>query len=301
MDKISAMKVYVKVVEATTFTRAAEVLHTSAVYVTRMVQALESDLGVKLLIRTTRRSKPTEAGLRYYERCVALLRDLDEMDADAQASRGSKSGVVRVSMPSLVAKSTVIPELPKFFASNPDIRLDISIVDHHPDLIEEGLDCALRVGTVSELGLVAKTLGHYKTLTYASPEYIQAHGEPSTLDDLSDHIGVSYAMKSGRIRSWEFLEGKEVRSVQLKSAILVNDTDTYMACGLAGLGLIQGSTFTLDAHVRAGRLCKVLKDYPLNPRSVSVVYVPNRTRPKRVDIFIDWLVDLYSIHRADQS
>lgn len=96
MDKISAMKAYVKVVESTSFTRAAEVLHTSTVYVTRMVQALESDLGVKLLVRTTRRSKPTDAGIRYYERCVALLRDIDEMDADAQASKGSNSGIVRV-------------------------------------------------------------------------------------------------------------------------------------------------------------------------------------------------------------
>ncbi len=301
MDKISAMKAYVKVVETTSFTRAAEVLHTSAVYVTRMVQALESDLGIKLLNRTTRRSKPTDAGIRYYERCVALLRDLDEMDADAHASKGSNSGIVRVSMPSLVAKSAVIPDLPNFFASHPDIRLDINITDQHPDLIEEGLDCALRVGTVSELGLVAKTIGYYKTLTYASPEYIRTHGEPVTLDDLSNHIGVNYAMKSGRIRSWEFLDGEEVRSVPLKSAIMVNDTDTYVACGLAGLGLIQGSTFVLDAHVRAGRLNKVLRDYPLNPRPVSVVYMPNRTKPKRVDIFIDWLVDLYSSHLADQS
>jgi LysR family transcriptional regulator for bpeEF and oprC len=301
MDKISAMKAYVKVVESTSFMGAAEVLHTSTVYVTRMVQALEWDLGVKLLNRTTRRSKPTDAGLRYYERCVALLRDLDEMDADAQASKGSNSGTVRVSMPALVAKSMVIPELPNFFANNPDIQLDISIADQHTDLIEEGLDCAVRVGPVSELGLVAKTVGTYKTLTYASPDYIRAHGEPFTLADLSDHIGVSYAMKSGRIRGWEFLDGNEVRTVPLKSAILVNDADTYVACVLAGLGLIQGGTFVLDAHVRSGRLNKVLRDYPSNPRPVSVVFMPNRTRPRRVDIFIDWLVDLYSTQMAGQS
>ena len=298
MDKISAMKAYVKVVESTTFAGAAEVLHTSPVYVTRMIQALESDLGVKLLIRTTRRSKPTDAGMRYYERCVALLRDVEEMDADVQASRGSRSGIVRVSMPSLVAKSVVIPALPNFLADNPDIQLDISIADQYPDLIEEGLDCAVRVGPVSELGVVAKTVGFYKTLTYASPDYLRAYGEPLTLDDLSHHLGVNYAMKSGRIRSWEFLEGNEVRSVVLKSAILVNDADTYVACGLAGLGLIQGGTFVLDPHVRAGRLTKVLKEYPSNPRPVSVVYMPNRTRPRRVDIFIDWLIDLYSIQLA---
>ena len=295
------MKVFVKVVESTTFTRAAEVLHTSVAYVTRMVQALESDLGVKLLNRTTRRSKPTDAGLRYYERCVALLRDLEEMDADAQASKGSNSGRVRVSMPSLVAKPIVIPELPRFLARNPGIQLDISIADQHLDLIEEGLDCAVRVGPVIEPGLVAKKVGTYKTLTYASPDYIQAYGEPFTLDDLSDHIGVSYVMKSGRIRSWEFLEGNEFRIVPLKSAIVVNDADAYVACGLAGLGLIQGGTFILDAHVRSGRLNRVLRDYPSNPRPVSVVYMPNRTRPKRVDTFIDWLVDLYSIYLADQS
>ena len=114
MDKISAMKVYVKVVEATSFTGAAEVLHASTTHVTRMVQALEQDLGVKLLNRTTRRSRPTDAGLRYYERCVALLRDLDEMDADVQASRGSQSGIVRVSMPALIAKSSVTPNCQSF-------------------------------------------------------------------------------------------------------------------------------------------------------------------------------------------
>ena len=115
------------------------------------------------------------------------------------------------------------------------------------------------------------------------------------------HRKLVYAMKPGRIRSWEFLEGSEVRCVPLKSTILVNDADTYVACRLAGLGLIQGSTFIPHAHVRSGQLSKVLRDYPLNPRPVSVVYMPNRTRPKRVDIFIDWLVDVYSVHLADQS
>jgi LysR family transcriptional regulator, regulator for bpeEF and oprC len=294
MDKIAAMKAYVKVVESTSFRGAAEVLHMSTAYVSRMVQVLESDLGVKLLNRTTRRSKPTDAGLRYYERCVGLLRDLDDMDADALASKGSNSGSVRVSMPSLVAKPIVIPELPKFLARNPDIQLDIRIADQHPDLIEEGLDCAVQVGPVVELGLVARPVGTYKTLTYASPDYIEAYGEPFTLDDLSKHVGVGYAMKSGRIRSWEFLEGTAFRTVSLKGTIVVDDADTYVACGLAGLGLIQGGTFILDAHVRSGRLKKVLRDYPSNPRPVSVVYMPNRTRPRRVDIFIDWLIDLYS-------
>jgi LysR family transcriptional regulator, regulator for bpeEF and oprC len=195
----------------------------------------------------------------------------------------------------------VIPELPKFLANNPDIQLDIRIADQHPDLIEEGFDCAVQVGSVFELGLVVKKVGIYKTLTYASPAYIQAHGEPFTLDDLGDHIGVSYAMKSGRIRSWEFLDGNEFRIVPLKSAIVVNDADTYVECGLAGLGLIQGGTFILDTHVRSGRLKKVLRDYPSNPRPVSVVYMPNRTRPRRVDIFIDWLIDLYSTRLNEQS
>jgi LysR family transcriptional regulator for bpeEF and oprC len=301
MDKFSAMNVYVKVVESHSFTGAAEVLHISRAYVTRMVQALESDLGVKLLHRTTRQTKPTGAGLRYYERCVELLRDLDEMDADAQASRGSKSGTVRVSMPSLVAKPIVIPKLRTFLADNPNIQLDISIADQHSDLIEEGLDCAVRVGPVLELGLVARAVGTYNTLTYASPEYIETYGEPFTLHDLRDHIGVGYALKSGRIRNRGFFEGDALRTVPMKSAILVNDADTYLACGLAGLGLIQGGTFILDSHVRSGQLVKVLRDYPSNPRPVSVVYMPNRTRPKRVDMFIDWLIDLYSTHLTGQS
>lgn len=143
--------------------------------------------------------------------------------------------------------------------------------------------------------------GTYKTLTYASPEYIQAYGEPFALDDLSHHVGVSYAMKSGRVGHWAFFEGNTFPTVPLKSTILVNDADTYVACGLAGLGLIQGGTFILDPYVRSGRLNKVLRDYPSNPHPVSMVFIPNRTWPRRVDIFIDWLIDLYSTHLIEQS
>ncbi|NPT61634.1 LysR family transcriptional regulator [Paraburkholderia elongata] len=293
MDKHVAMKVYVQIVETGGFAKAGEVLRTSATQVTRTVQALERELGVKLLNRNTRRISITDAGASYYERCVRVLQEIENMEADLQGSKAGKKGIVRISVPALVAKETVVPALPKFFAAYPDIKLEISIADHHADLVEEGLDCAVHVGAVNDLGLVAKRIGFYQLITCASPGYLEKYGEPSSLESLREHVGVGYAMKTGRIREWEFVVEGESRSSPLKSIIVVNDADTYVACGLARLGLIQASSFMLEPHLRAGRLYEVLTQFPSNPRPVSILYAPNRNRPKRVGLFIDWLMELY--------
>jgi LysR family transcriptional regulator, regulator for bpeEF and oprC len=296
MDKHVAMKVFVQVIDAGGFTRAGEKLRTSATQVTRTVQALELGLGVKLINRNTRRISITEAGVSYYERCVGVLQEIESMEADLVGSTAGQKGVVRVSMPALVAKEVVIPALPGFFAAYPEIELEISIADHHADLVEEGLDCAVHVGTVNDLGLVAKRIGDYQLITCSSPAYLQKYGEPSSLESLPEHVGVGYAMKTGRIRPWEFVVEGDSRFYPLKSIIVVNDADTYVACGLAGLGLIQASRFMLERHLKAGRLREVLTQFPSNPRPVSILFAPNRNKPKRVGLFFEWLMQLYTNH-----
>jgi LysR family transcriptional regulator for bpeEF and oprC len=296
MDKHDAMKVFVQVVDARGFTRAAENLRTSTTQVTRTIQALERQLDIKLLNRNTRQISTTEAGARYYERCVEVLQEIDSMEADLTASTTGQKGIVRVSMPAIVAKEAVIPALPGFFSAYPEIKLELRIADHYADLVEEGLDCAIHVGAVNDIGLVAKSIGGYQLVTCASTTYLKKYGEPSTLESLCQHVGVGYAMKTGRIREWEFVVQGDSRSYPLKSIIVVNDAATYVACGLAGLGLIQGSRFMLEPHLKAGRLCEVLTRFPSNPRPVSILFAPNRNRPKRVGLFIEWLMQLYANH-----
>ncbi|KND54836.1 Transcriptional regulator, LysR family [Candidatus Paraburkholderia kirkii] len=163
------------------------------------------------------------------------------------------------------------------------------------DLVEEAVDCVVRVGAVGDVGLVAKRIGAYTQITCASPKYIERHGEPKTLDELAQHLAVGYVLNnSGRVRNWEFVVDGETRIIAMKHKIAVNDGDSYIAAGVTGLGLIQSSSYTLDPLVKSGALKEVLIEYPSFPRVVSVLYAANRHQPRRVRVFIDWVAELYS-------
>ncbi|WP_244847073.1 LysR family transcriptional regulator [Caballeronia sp. SL2Y3] len=295
MDRFLAMKVFARVVEAGSFSKAADALRLPPASVSRTLQALEAHLGARLLNRTTRSISITEDGEAYYERCVRVLGEVDDMEASLSRSKLSPKGNVKVSLPQVMAKNTIIPALPEFFAAYPDIGIELVLTDRQVDLVEEAVDCVVRVGAIGDVGLVAKRIGAYTQITCASPGYIEQYGEPQTLDDLDRHLAVGYVLnKSGRVRNWEFLVNGETRAVALKYKIAVNDADSYVACGLSGLGLIQSSSYTLDPHLKSGALRRVLADYPAQPRVVSVLYAANRHQPRRVRVFIDWVAELYA-------
>lgn len=295
MDRFLAMKVFVRVVESGSFSKAADALRLPPASVSRTLQALEAHLGARLLNRTTRSISITEDGEAYFDRCVRVLGEVDDMEASLSHSKLSPKGNVKVSLPQVMAKSTVIPALPEFFAAYPDIGVELLLTDRQVDLVEDAVNCVVRVGAIGDVGLVAKRIGAYTQITCASPGYIEQYGEPQTLDDLDRHLAVGYVMnKSGRVRNWEFVVDGETRSIALKHKIAVNDADSYIASGLAGLGLIQSSSYTLDAYLKSGALRRVLAGYPTHPRVVSVLYAANRHQPRRVRVFIDWVADLYS-------
>jgi LysR family transcriptional regulator for bpeEF and oprC len=216
------------------------------------------------------------------------------MEASLSHSKLSPKGNVKVSLPTVMAKNTIIPALPEFFAAYPDIGVELLLTDRQVDLVEEAVDCVVRVGAVGDVGLVAKRVGAYTQITCASPGYIEKHGEPVSLDDLEEHLAVGYVLNnSGRVRNWEFVVDGETRIVAMKHKIAVNDGDSYIAAGVTGLGLIQSSSYTLDPLIRSGALREVLKEYPSYPRVVSVLYASNRHQPRRVRVFIDWVAELY--------
>lgn len=291
------MKAFVQVVQAKSFTHAAAVLQLSVGQISRTIRALELHLGGTLLNRTTRHVVVTDLGAEYYERCVAVLEEVDAIETDLGASVSSKQGRIRVSMPALIAKETVIPCLGAFYADYPHIEIQIVITDFQGDLGAEGLDCALHIGDVVSEGLIAKTLRSYSRITCASPDYLEKFGEPDSLESLANHLGVGYVTNTGRVRDWDFRLSGRSASVKFKSWVLVNDADAYIACGLAGLGLIQSSDFLLESHLRAGCLREVLTQFPSEPRTLSILYASDRNRSRRLRIFIDWLVALYSGHQ----
>lgn len=295
MDRFLAMKVFARVVEAGSFSKAADALRLPPASVSRTLQALEAHLGARLINRTTRSISITEDGEAYYERCVRVLGEVDDMEASLSHSKLSPKGNVKVSLPQIMAKSTIIPALPDFFAAYPEIGVELVLTDRQVDLVEEAVDCVVRVGAVGDVGLVAKRIGAYSQITCASPKYIEQFGEPKTLDDLDQHLAVGYVLNnSGRVRNWEFVVDGETRTIAMKHKIAVNDGDSYMAAGISGLGLIQGSSYTLDPYVSNGTLKEVLREYPSYPRIVSVLYAANRHQPRRVRVFIDWVAELYS-------
>ncbi len=294
MDRFLAMKVFVRVVESGSFSRAADAMRLPAASVSRTVQALEAHLGARLLNRTTRSISITEDGEIYYERCVRVLGEVDDMESALSRSKLSPKGTVRVSLPALMAKSTIIEALPEFYAQYPDIRLELNLTDQTIDIVESGVDCVIRVGAIGDVGLVAKTIGRYSQITCAAPSYIEKYGEPKTLEELEHHTCVDYLVSNtGRVRTWEFLVDGETKTVALNAVLGVNDADSYVACGVAGLGLIQASSYTLSAFIAKGQLVEVLRAYPSYPRVVSILYAANRHQPRRVRVFIDWIAEIF--------
>ena len=237
MDKIHAMQLFIRVAELESFSRAADTLGLPKGSVSRQIQALESHLGARLLHRTTRRVQLTQDGMVYYERAKDLLSNLEDLDGMFQGDPSSISGRLRVDMPVGVAKKLVIPQLPAFLQHYPGIEVELSSSDRLVDVVREGFDCVIRVGTLKDSGLIARPLGRLTQINCASPHYLARFGYPESLDDLADHALIHYASNLGaRQLGFEVAGDGAVRWVKTGGVLTVNSTETYQAACLAGLG-----------------------------------------------------------------
>jgi len=292
MDRFKAMRVFTRVVEAGSFTRAAATLEMPRATVTTAVQQLEAHLGVRLLNRTTRRVALTVDGSAYYERCLHLLEELADTEA-MLTDRHRPSGRLRVNLPGRPARLLIIPALRTFCDQYPELDLEIGVSDRPVDLVQEGVDCALRVGPLADSGLVARRVGQVREVSCAAPGYLERFGTPRTPADLAAHQAVNYhSARTGRALPWEYLEHGQVREITLPARLTVDNTEAYMAAALAGLGLIQAPLQGLDHHLRSGELVEVLPDYRPAPSLMSVVYPHNRHLSSKVKVFVEWLITL---------
>lgn len=292
MDKLQAMATFMRVVEARSFSKAAETLSMPRSTVTTVVKNLEAHLGAPLLRRSTRSLSLTEAGERYYASCQAIFADIASAEGQVLPHGKAPRGRVRADMPGVIGRAIVLPRLSEFEARYPDIELVLGMSDRPADLIFEGIDCAVRTGALADSTLVARRVGELNWLTCASPRYLKQHGEPIAPSELSNHRVINYVSNvTGRPFEWRFRTGNENVSMTMPSRFSVNETDAYVQCALEGLGLIQLSEFAVSAYLRSGRLKEVLAGARSTPVPVSVVYPKNQVTTA-VRTFVDWIVDI---------
>jgi DNA-binding transcriptional LysR family regulator len=296
MDQLSAMRAFVRVVEAGTFTRAADLLEVPKPTVTKQIQQLEAHLRARLLNRTTRRVTVTMDGAAYYERALRVLSEIDELDSSMALSQARPSGRLRVDCSTSLAMSVIIPALPAFHARYPEIQIDLGLSDRPADLLAENLDCAIRAGEIQDQSLIARRVGEMYLITCATPDYLAQHGTPRHPRDLeSGHSVIGYRVAgTSRAMPYTYVDPMETIEVRGDYVVSLNDGMGYIAATLAGLGVAQLPTFMAQEHIAAGRLVPLLTGWCSAPKPLHIVYQPNRHLSNKVRVFVDWLAELFA-------
>lgn len=288
---LEATRTFVKIAELASFTRAAEQLGIPKAKASLQIRALEAELGVRLLQRTTRTVHLTADGAQFLPRARQLVQDADELGALFQTDRALR-GTVRVDLPISFAREHVIPRLPELLAAHPHLELQLSTTDRRTELLKEGIDVVMRVGTLPPSSLTALRLGEMPMVNCASPAYLRKYGTPTTLADLDQHYLVHYSLSFGGTPTFEYLDGDRYREHPMQSFVSVNNTDAYRAACLAGLGIVQAPRIGVRDELEAGRLVEILRDLPSEPMHVSLVHGHGRTVPKRVRAVMTWLASV---------
>ncbi len=292
MDRFDAMRVFTRIVERRSFTKAAEDLGLPRSSVTDAVQELEARLGVRLLQRTTRQVSPTLDGEAYYQRCVSLIADVE--DAEGAFIGAKPSGLIRVDVHGTQARYFLLPGLPSFRQMYPDIRLHFSEAHQPVDLIREGFDCILRAGELADSSLIRRRLANLKRGTFASPDYLARCGTPKTVNDLEGHEMVGLlAPDTTDVIPLAFHAAGKIHRITLPAMMTVTGPDTNVAAACVGLGLIQVPRYRVVSELASGALVEVLADFPPTTLPVHALYSHKHQLSPRLRVFMDWVAQQY--------
>ena len=295
MDRFDAMQAFARVVEAGSFTKAAETLHMSKTTVTQLVQQLEARLRVKLLNRTTRKVNVTADGAVYYERVLRLLADMDDAETSLSGASALPRGRLRVDVPSPLASMILVPALPAFYVRYPDIQIDMGVSDRIVDMIDENVDCVVRGGELTDQSLIARRVGELQLGVFAAPSYLARVGMPAHPRELEDShhriVGFLWARTGKAV---PYAMRNSVESVQIKGryALAVDDGNAYLAAGLAGLGVLWLPKYMSRTFEARGELVPLFENWSLDPMPIYVAFPPNRHISIKLRVFIDWVAEL---------
>lgn len=294
MDRLDRYRVFTRVVETRSFTKAANGLGMPRSSVSTAIADLEAQIGARLLNRTTRTVAPTAEGEEFHQRCLALLAEAEDMEAMFRTARHGGAGRIRVDVPCRIGRRIIAPALPAFLAQWPAIRVELGMTDRALDLLEERVDLALRVGPVPHSGLPARRIGEIAALNVASPAYLARHGIPQSPADLDGHWQVAYAAPAtGRIGDWTWQEDTQPRTRPVPWRVSANSTEGHVACALAGMGLIQIPAHDVAGHLASGALVEVMPAHRPAPQPLHLLFPgPACGGMHRLAAFADWIEDL---------
>src|SRR5580704_5837406 len=290
MDRFEGIKIFVRVVESGSFSAVARELGTGQPAISKQVAALEEHLGAQLLVRTSRSLSLTEAGRDFYESAVRLISDFEAAESRIGSGQASPSGVVRVSAAPGFSHRYVVPKLPSFRARYPKVVVEMLVSERTSNLVEEGIDLAIRNGALSDSSLVARKIGESAVV---SAEYLERKGEPTRLSDLDRHDGVIFVSQNGPC-PWTFASRAGMIPYQAAAAFRSNDGEEQRAAVLAGLGITQAPYWLFAADIRAGTVRRILRDCEPARIPISAVRPASRRQPSKVAVFIDFLAELFT-------
>jgi LysR family transcriptional regulator for bpeEF and oprC len=295
LNNFSDIVAFVRVVEAHSFVAAAQTLGMSPSAISKAVSRLEERLGARLLNRTTRSLSLTDLGAGFYDRCREALGQLDQAENEVSESRGVPRGRLRVDVPVSLGRRLIVPALPRFIEQNPELTVQMSMNDRVVDLVQEGIDAALRVGTLSDSSLIARRVGNLRGVTCASPEFIERLGAPKTPEDLKPEDCIAmFKLGSNQIREWRFRQGEAEHVVIPSGSLSFSDPESAVVAAISGAGFVRTLNFTVEAQIASGLLQPVLEDWNEGAWwPVSVVYPQHRQPTAKIRAFIEFVTGLF--------
>ena len=294
MELLQSMRLFARLAELGSFTKAAESLQIGRPQVTRAIQELETSLGVRLFQRTTRQVKLTAEGERFYDRVKEILGTVADVTSMFDRSGSTLGGRLRIDIPTAFAQVELMDSLRAFTRLFPEIDLVLGVTDRTVDLVGEGIDCALRIGVLPDSTLIARPIGMAIMVTCAAPKYLHEHSEPTTLEDLDHHQGVNFLSgQNNRTLPWHFSVNGQDRTYISNAGIAVTESNAYVQCGVAGFGILQAPGIAVDQYLASGALVEILKPYRPPPRPITVLYPSRKHLAPQVEVFLDWLQEQF--------
>ncbi|TPG73613.1 LysR family transcriptional regulator [Pseudomonas arsenicoxydans] len=290
MDRLAAMETFVYVVETGSFSAAARRLNIGQPAVSKAIAQLESRLAVRLLLRSTRGLTPTEAGLAFFERAKRAIEESDEADNAARGAASGLTGNLRICAAVTFGRIHIVPHLGRFLEQNPDLNIDLLLDDRNLNLVEEGVDIALRMGALSDSGLTARKIAECRRVVLATPAYFEKHGEPTCPADLCKHQAVVYALGGGA--NWQFRNANEEQSVIINGRIRVSAAEGLREAVFAHLGLTMASEWMFAPELASGAVREVMTDWTLPNQDLWAVFPTGRMASAKARAFVGYVQGL---------
>jgi DNA-binding transcriptional LysR family regulator len=288
VDKLNAMAIFVRVVERGSFSAVAREMQTSQPTISKVLKALETGLGGKLIARSTRQLSLTDEGQRYYNECRQILAAVDAAEHSFQSGRERIAGHLRIGSSVSFGRLQIAPRLAQFLERHPGIEIDLQLSDQNQDLVSEGLDVTFRIGELNDSGLIARHIGTTHRVTVAASAYLKKHGQPHTPAELGGHNCLQFNLLNSQ-NLWVFEKNNQRHEVRIKGNAQSNNSEAIREMVLGGLGIALSPVWLFSEDLKAGRVTAILQDYTAQSLPMHAVSPANRRQSARVKAFVDYM------------